>query len=89
MTPIFLNLVQLRIITPSSADNADTSNEIINKVKRTGEVFLIPLDGRKSPFTLLDHIYTILNVLFLQDTLSSPLRCRILKKIYLMTASAK
>lgn len=29
MTPIFLNLGQLRIITPSSADNADTINEII------------------------------------------------------------
>lgn len=25
----------------------------------------MPLDGRKSPFTLLDPIYTILSVLFL------------------------
>lgn len=67
MALVFLHLGQLKIITPSSANNADAINEIINEVKRTGEVFLMPLDGRKSPFTFLDHIYTILNIP-LQDT---------------------
>lgn len=47
MTPMFLNLGQLRIITPSSGDNADTTNEII---KRTGEVFLDATRWQKEPF---------------------------------------
>lgn len=48
MALVFLHLGQLRIITPSSANNADAINEIINEEDRRG--FLDATRWQKEPF---------------------------------------